>query len=189
MKRKRSPRIRSLSLRGYPLTPAGLDLKPDSSRHRRHEPESTFTGYSLRWVAFWRSWRWRTWHGGLFRNGGRRPGRGEERKAWMFSPRPIALCRRLLLKAPNRADLLHRMDRILRIVLARKEKMGWLDEPNLDRVAPGIKAEVHLAFFQMPRHRWESILGAETDSRRLSGSSRRSLHSTAERKKYEAWRR
>lgn len=38
--------------------------------------------------------------------------------------------------------LLHQMEHILRVILVRKENVGWLDEPNLDRVAPGIKAEV-----------------------------------------------
>lgn len=35
--------------------------------------------------------------------------------------------------------LLHQMDHILRIVLARKEKADWLDEPNLDRVSSGMR--------------------------------------------------
>jgi hypothetical protein len=38
--------------------------------------------------------------------------------------------------------LLHRMDHILRIVLARKENVSWLQEPDPDRVSPGIQAEV-----------------------------------------------
>jgi hypothetical protein len=38
--------------------------------------------------------------------------------------------------------LFHQVDHMLRIVLARKENMGWLEEPDLDRVTPGIKTEV-----------------------------------------------
>jgi hypothetical protein len=38
--------------------------------------------------------------------------------------------------------LLHQVDHILRVVLARKENVGWMDEPDFDRVSPGIKAEV-----------------------------------------------
>ena len=38
--------------------------------------------------------------------------------------------------------LLHQMDHMLRIVLARKEKTDWLEEPNLDKVSPGIRAPV-----------------------------------------------
>jgi hypothetical protein len=38
--------------------------------------------------------------------------------------------------------LFHQMDHILRIVLARKENVSWLEEPDLDRVTPGIKTEV-----------------------------------------------
>lgn len=45
---------------------------------------------------------------------------------------------------PNR--LLHQMDRILRIVLARKEKIDWLEEPDLASVAPGIKPAVMSLF-------------------------------------------
>jgi hypothetical protein len=37
--------------------------------------------------------------------------------------------------------LLHRMNHILRIVLARKENVGWLEEPDPDRIPSGIKAE------------------------------------------------
>jgi hypothetical protein len=37
---------------------------------------------------------------------------------------------------------LHQMDHILRVVLAQKEKVGWLEEPNLDLVASGIKPSV-----------------------------------------------
>jgi hypothetical protein len=39
-------------------------------------------------------------------------------------------------------SLLHQMDHILRVVLARKEKVGWLEEPNLDLVPSGIKPSV-----------------------------------------------
>jgi hypothetical protein len=39
-------------------------------------------------------------------------------------------------------SLLHQMDHILRIVLAQKEKVGWLEEPNLDLVSSGIKPSV-----------------------------------------------
>ena len=39
-------------------------------------------------------------------------------------------------------SLFHRMGHILRIVLARKETVEWLEEPVLDRVTPGIKTEV-----------------------------------------------
>lgn len=38
--------------------------------------------------------------------------------------------------------LFHQMDHILRIVLARKEKTDWLEEPNLDIVSPGIRPSV-----------------------------------------------
>jgi hypothetical protein len=38
--------------------------------------------------------------------------------------------------------LLHQMDHILRVVLAQKEKVGWLEEPNLDLVSSGIKPSV-----------------------------------------------
>jgi hypothetical protein len=38
--------------------------------------------------------------------------------------------------------LLYQVDHILRVVLARKENTGWTDEPDFDRVSPGIKAEV-----------------------------------------------
>jgi len=38
--------------------------------------------------------------------------------------------------------LIHQVGHILRVVLARKENMGWMDEPVFDRVSPGIKAEV-----------------------------------------------
>jgi hypothetical protein len=38
--------------------------------------------------------------------------------------------------------LFHQMDHILRIVLARKENVGWLEEPDLNRLTPGIKTEV-----------------------------------------------
>jgi hypothetical protein len=38
--------------------------------------------------------------------------------------------------------LFHQMDHILRIVLARKENVGWLEEPDLLKVTPGIKTEV-----------------------------------------------
>jgi hypothetical protein len=37
--------------------------------------------------------------------------------------------------------LFHQIEHILRIVLARKENAGWLDEPDLDRIAPGIRKE------------------------------------------------
>jgi hypothetical protein len=38
--------------------------------------------------------------------------------------------------------LLHQTDHILRLVLARKEKSDWLEEPNLDLVSSGIKEPV-----------------------------------------------
>ena len=38
--------------------------------------------------------------------------------------------------------LFHQMDHILRIVLARKEKTDWLEEPNFDKVSPGIREPV-----------------------------------------------
>ena len=38
--------------------------------------------------------------------------------------------------------LLHQMDHILRLVLARKEKSDWLEEPNLDLVSSGIREPV-----------------------------------------------
>jgi hypothetical protein len=47
--------------------------------------------------------------------------------------------------------LLHQMDHILRIVLARKEKAGWLEEPVLDQVSPGIKTEVLSLFSRCQR--------------------------------------
>ncbi|GEM_PF-3203891 len=38
--------------------------------------------------------------------------------------------------------LFHQMDHMLRIVLARKEKTDWLEEPNFDKVSPGISVPV-----------------------------------------------
>ena len=38
--------------------------------------------------------------------------------------------------------LLHQMDHMLRIVLARKEKADWLEEPDFDKVSPRIRATV-----------------------------------------------
>jgi len=38
--------------------------------------------------------------------------------------------------------LFHQMDHILRVVLARKEKGDWLEEPNLDLVSSGIRPSV-----------------------------------------------
>ncbi len=38
--------------------------------------------------------------------------------------------------------LLHQMDCILRLVLARKEKSDWLEEPNLDLLSSGIREPV-----------------------------------------------
>ena len=38
--------------------------------------------------------------------------------------------------------LFHQMDHILRIVLARKERMDWLGEPALDRVSPDIRMDI-----------------------------------------------
>jgi hypothetical protein len=38
--------------------------------------------------------------------------------------------------------LLHQMEHILRLILARKEKIDWLEEPNLDLVPSGIREPV-----------------------------------------------
>jgi hypothetical protein len=38
--------------------------------------------------------------------------------------------------------LLHQMDHLLRIVLARKEKTGWLEQLNPDAISPGIREQV-----------------------------------------------
>lgn len=43
--------------------------------------------------------------------------------------------------------LLHQMDHILRILLARKEKADWLEELNFDEVSPGVGAPV-LSLFE-----------------------------------------
>jgi len=44
-------------------------------------------------------------------------------------------------------SLLHQIGHILRIVLAQKEKVGWLEEPNLDQVSDDIKPSV-ISLFQ-----------------------------------------
>jgi hypothetical protein len=38
--------------------------------------------------------------------------------------------------------LLYQVQHILRVILARKEKVGWMDEPDFGRIAPGIREEV-----------------------------------------------
>jgi hypothetical protein len=49
----------------------------------------------------------------------------------------------------DRNRLLHQMDHILRLVLARKEKVDWLEEPDLDSVAPDIRPAVTSLFEQL----------------------------------------
>ena len=38
--------------------------------------------------------------------------------------------------------LLHQMDHVLRLILSRKENVGWLEEPNLDLLSSGIREPV-----------------------------------------------
>ena len=57
-----------------------------------------------------------------------------------------SLCRNVANDADS-GRLLHQMDRILRIVLARKEGADWLEEPDLDSVAPDIRPAV-VSLFQ-----------------------------------------
>jgi hypothetical protein len=48
--------------------------------------------------------------------------------------------------------LIHQMDLILRIVLARKEKADWLEEPDLDGVSSGIRPSVISLFEKLERN-------------------------------------
>jgi hypothetical protein len=66
---------------------------------------------------------------------------GQKRKAEgisVLSEAYHSLCENVAMDVdPKR--LFHQMDQILRIVLARKEKTDWLEEPNLDLLSSGIK--------------------------------------------------
>ncbi len=42
--------------------------------------------------------------------------------------------------------LRHQIHHILKVVLARKEHIGWSDEPDFERVAPGVRADVSSLF-------------------------------------------
>jgi hypothetical protein len=128
-----------------PSDASGLDLKPlqpsidDSSRHNLSWVLSALGGF-LAFLALvdlaWRTipqWRETT---------------RQRRKAEGVDVLSKAYCslNSSFAQGAEPKLLLHQMDHILRIVLARKENMGWLDEPNLDRIDPGIKAEV-ISFF------------------------------------------
>jgi len=60
--------------------------------------------------------------------------------------------------------LLHQMDHILRMILARKEKAGWLEEPNLDLVSSGIRPSVISLFEKLERnHAIEAVEQKEAE--------------------------
>jgi hypothetical protein len=62
---------------------------------------------------------------------------------------------------PNR--LLHQMDRILRVVLARNEKIDWLEEPDLDSVAPDIRPAVTSLFEKLGKNHAMVVERRETE--------------------------
>lgn len=60
--------------------------------------------------------------------------------------------------------LIYQMDHILRIVLARKEKIGWLEEPNLDSVPSGIRPSVSSLFARCQKaHGMEPVEPTEVE--------------------------
>jgi hypothetical protein len=128
-----------------PSDTTGLDLKPiqpgleDTRRSKFHWILTALGGFlgilALADLA-WRvipQWRKATWQ--------RRTAEGVDVLSEAYGSLQAAVA-----QGAEPTYLLHRMDRILRIVLARKENMGWLEEPNLEQVAPGIKAEVMSLF-------------------------------------------
>jgi len=65
----------------------------------------------------------------------------QTRKVDVLSEAYRSLCENVAMAAEPRR-LLHQMDHILRVILAREEKSDWLEEPNLDLLSSGIREPV-----------------------------------------------
>jgi hypothetical protein len=84
--------------------------------------------------------------------------------------------------------LLHQVDHILRVVLARKENVGWLDEPDFDRVAPGIKAEV-ISLFSTCQEAGGNRSPGQQEAQEAVGQIEKILRFYCGEEELRAWRR
>ncbi len=84
--------------------------------------------------------------------------------------------------------LLHQVDHILRVVLARKENVGWLDEPDFDRVAPGIRTEV-LSLFSTCQEAGGNRCPGQQQAREAVGQLEQILRFYCGEGELRAWKR
>lgn len=92
-----------------------------------------------------------------------------------------------MAKGVESKPLLHQMDHILRIVLARKEKVDWIDGPNLDGLAFEIGPSVS-SFFEKCHNAYRPGALEEKDMKEALSQLDKILYFYFGKREVEAWR-